>query len=233
MTGEPPGTDPVVTFESVVDLLEQWEPDVAETGTAAGRLQGFLDRGLNADADTDSVLDRDVVERRRGSNEADVSVNGEIGVKLVGEVRGATVDEVNVTLSLLSDWYSFVAVYWLDPSPEGADYRRTIERKASAPRLDLRGLAFVAGDSDDPDDADRSAGPAGLVGLSAGVAGLVAMALAGVTVVGWSLVRVAGPAVAGRRRRAVPLCAGVRDVPGGPVAAAPSRGCRVGPPPAL
>jgi len=86
MRSEPSATDPVGTFETVVGLLERWEPGVTETGTAAGRLQRFLDRGLNDD--DDGVLDRDVVERRRGSNEADVSVNGEIGIKLVGEGGG-------------------------------------------------------------------------------------------------------------------------------------------------
>lgn len=198
MTGEPsrsgegpPAVEddsPVATFESVVGLLECWQPDEVDNESAPGRLQRFLDRGLNSDSD--GVFEQDVVERRRGSTPADISVNGEIGITLVGEVRQTTIDEVKVTLSLLADWYNFIAVYWLDPSPESIDYRRTIERQTSGPRLGIRRLSFITGGAADESSGTpvRAFRPSTL-----GVAVLFVLALFGVAYLGWTVTSLAGP----------------------------------------
>lgn len=143
--GDREAADPAATFDAVVAHLDAWEPGEGSNRTAAQRLQSFLDRRLNAGSD--SVWDRDVVERRRGSAAADITVNGEIGVTLVDEVRPKTVADVRVALSLLAEQYNFVAVYWLDATPETADYRRSVERGASAGRLGVDGLRFVAADA--------------------------------------------------------------------------------------
>jgi hypothetical protein len=198
MTGDPvggetpstPGDDgPVATFGNVVELLERWQSHEVDNESAPGRLQRVLDRGLNSE--TDDVLDRDVVERRRGSNPADVTVNGEIGITLIGEVRQSTIDEVTVALSLLADWYNFIIVYWLDPSPESIDYRRTIERRTSGARLGVRRLSFVTGG-----EADGGSEPVSrrLFRLST-VAGavVVGLALSGVGFLGWTLANLTGP----------------------------------------
>lgn len=142
---EKPSLDdsPRATFEAVVDLLEHWETTGIDNQRVPNQLQQFLEQELNDE--TDSLLDRDIVECHSGSNAAEVSVNGEIGIKLVGEVRQSTVDQMTLTLSLLSDWHNFVVVYWLEPSAETSDYRRTIERTTSRTDLDLKDLRFVTG----------------------------------------------------------------------------------------
>lgn len=137
MTGDPPrpgegpsavGDDgPVATFGAVVGLLRRWQPDEGDNESAPGRLQRFLDRGLNSNGD--NVFEQDVVERRRGSAPANISVDSEIAITLVDEARQTTIDKMNVTLSLLADWYNFIAAYWLDPLPESIDHQRTIERQ--------------------------------------------------------------------------------------------------------
>ena len=156
MDPKTPATDdsPRATFESITNLLERWETAGIDNQSGRAHLQQFLDDELNDE--TDSILDRDIVERHSGSNAADLSVNGEIGIKLVGEVRRSTVDQLNNTLSLLSDLYRFVAVYWLAPSSETDDYRRTVERTASKTGLGLKGLRFVTGEYTDDDKVTNS-----------------------------------------------------------------------------
>jgi hypothetical protein len=202
MTGDPlgrdgtapaPGDGPVATFETVVELLERWQSDEIDNESAPGRLQQVLERELNSE--THSVLDRDVVERRRGSSPADVTVNGEIGITLIGEVRQSTIDEVTVELSLLADWYNFIVVYWLDPSPESIDYRRTIERRTSGARLGIRRLSFVTGEAVDEEAASGS-GPLFRPSALAGAV-LVGLVLSGVGIgagfFGWTLTNLVGP----------------------------------------
>lgn len=136
-----PLTDPRETFEAVVGHLRAWEPGAAGNRRAPQRLQAFLEARLNAGADT--VWERDVVERQRGSVAADLAVNGEIGVKLVEEVGPSRASEVGVAVDLLGDRYNYVAVYWLDATPATADSRRSVERSVSAARVGVDGLAFV------------------------------------------------------------------------------------------
>jgi hypothetical protein len=189
-----PGNGPITTFETVVELLERWQSEEVDNESAPGRLQQVLERELNDE--TDGVLDRDVVERRRRASPADVTVNGEIGITLIGEVRQSTIDEVTVELSLLADWYNFIIVYWLDPSPESIDYRRTIERRTSGARLGIRRLSFVTGEGAEGEEAaSGSGGPFRPSTLAGGV--LVGLVLSGVGIgmgyLGWTLTNLGGP----------------------------------------
>lgn len=181
---------PRATFEAVVDLLERWETTGGDNQSTPNQLQQFLEQELNDE--TDSILDRDIVERHSGSNAADLSVNGEIGIKIVGEVRRSTVDQMNNTLSLLSGLYRFVAVYWLAPSAETSDYRRTIERMALRNDLGLKGLRFVTGEYT---DAERTADSSTRIvrPLTACLSVFLALVLVGIGLLVRTLSFVTGP----------------------------------------
>lgn len=184
------GDGAVATFQAVVRALERWQPGEVDNQNVPDRLRQSLDRELNGE--TDGVLDRDVVERRRGSNPADITVNGEIGIRLVGQVRQATINEVNVTLSLLAGWYNFVVIYWLDPSPRNTDYRRTIERNSSSHQLGVRRLSFVTGgEVDGPEPGDVSGRSSHALAVS--TAGLFSLVLSGVGLLAWTLTSLTGP----------------------------------------
>lgn len=83
----PAQSDPDATFAAVLELVQSWEPVSVSTATKAGHLCSYLEQGLNDD--DSSVWERDIVEKRRGSMAADLVVNGEIGIKLVGKTRSA------------------------------------------------------------------------------------------------------------------------------------------------
>ncbi len=159
-------SDPDATFVAVLDLVQSWEPVPVSTATKVGHLCSYLEQGLN---DDDSpVWERDIVEKRRGSMAADLVVNGEIGLKLVGKTRSAGGDDLSVTLRLLSERYNYLVVYWLDASPAGADYRRNLERRISAHRSDVKALRFVerpCGESDPNDPGASTVGSPHPVGL--------------------------------------------------------------------
>lgn len=147
-------SDPDETFAAVVDLLESWDSPGAHNTTVARHLRGHLDGELN---DDDSpVWDRDIVERRRGSSSADLVVNGEVGIKLVGRTGSVNHSELTVVIQLLAERHNYLVIYWVDPSPAGADYRRSVERGVSAGQLGLKQLEFVGRPSgrlgaDEPD----------------------------------------------------------------------------------
>lgn len=138
--------DPDAKFTTVVSCLEEWQHGGENQFAAPQRLRQYLDARLNADSE--SPWERDVVERRRGSQAADVVVNGEIGVKLVQSVRPSMVTDLRVALDLLGDQYNYVAVYWVEATASTADRRRTIERKTAASRFGLREVAFVTAERD-------------------------------------------------------------------------------------
>jgi hypothetical protein len=182
---------PAKTFTTVIEELRAWEPAGRRSIAASERVRGYLDNRLN-DPD-ESPWERDVVERRRGSTAADLSVNGEIGVMLVSRVGPVAAGELRVAIQLLAERYNYVVVYWLDGSPAGVDGRRSVKRSVSAARLDLDELEFVAAPSPAP-TADRSLVGATFVAAGSirrAVPALIVSALAGV-VLGWAAVATAG-----------------------------------------
>jgi hypothetical protein len=82
------------------------------------------------------------------------------------DLRGG--DDLNVTLRLLSERYNYLAVYWLDASSAGADYRRNLERRISTHWSEVKALRFVerpCGGSDPNDPGASTAGSPRRVGL--------------------------------------------------------------------
>jgi hypothetical protein len=182
-------SDPEGRFEAVVEELRAWEPGGSGNLAESGRARAFLDARLNEG--TGSPWERDVVERRRGSTAADLSVNGEIGVVLVDDAGPATAADLRVALALLGERYNFVVVYWLDASPAGADYRRSVERGASAEQLHLAGLRFVTAPVPTR-PGDGSHGALAALGELRGVALGLLLAALGVGAVWWALAATAG-----------------------------------------
>ena len=182
------GDDPGGTFLAVVAALGAWEPAGSGTGTASRRVRSFLEARLNDG--TDSPWERDVVERRRGSAAADLAVNGEIGVTLVDDVGPATAADLRVALPLLAERYNFVVVYWLDASAAAADYRRSVERGASADRLGVDDLRFVT--APEPTATAAPVEPFAPARELRGVAAVALLLALGVGAVGWSLLATTG-----------------------------------------
>jgi len=134
-------SSPDATFAAVVDLRRSWDTPAGHNTTAVRHLRGYVDAGLNGG--DSAVWDQDIVERRRGSSSADLVVNGEIGVKLVGRTGSADPGDLTVVIRLLAERHNYLVIYWLDTSPAGTDYRRNVERGTSAAKLDLKRLEFV------------------------------------------------------------------------------------------
>lgn len=136
------GAESASKFREVVGLLDGWSPDPEDRGTEVSRqLRETLDRRLN-DAES-SRWDRDIVERRRGALTADVTVNGEIAVAVLGSARMAAVSSVRSRLDLLGGRYNYLVVYWRDAVAEDGDARRLIERRATARSLGVEDVSFV------------------------------------------------------------------------------------------
>lgn len=163
------------TFRRVVSLMKEWGPDEGSRGRDRGyRLVDHLDAGLNETSA--SQWDRGIVERWRGNYAADVSVNGEIGVAIVGDARVASVRSIKTRLDVLGERYNYVVVCWWDDSSAHADVRRTVERNTTARRLGLDGLAFCNSDRASERDGRRSAG-LGIEAASVAKFGVVAVLL--------------------------------------------------------
>ncbi len=182
-------SDPDETFAAVLDRLGSWEPGSEHAATTAGHLRTYLKRQLNGDQS--SVWERDIVERRRGSMAADVVVNGEIGIKLVGKTGSPGPGDLSVTLLLLSERYNYLAIYWLDASPAGADHRRSLERRISAHQSDIKGLQFVGQSHDESDPTEADTSGVGLRHLlGAWLVGVLVVAV--FWVVAWLITRTSG-----------------------------------------
>jgi hypothetical protein len=182
-------TDSEAKFEEVVEHLRAWTPEGTSSRAAPQRLQLYLEEQLNGDAS--SVWDQDIVERRRGSAEANLVINGEIGVKLVRSIGPTTVKSVRVTLGLLAERYNYVGIYWLDATSDTVDYRRSVERRASTTGLGLHGLAFVTDRRPAVRlDATQWAAPS-LSSFRAGI-GAAVFAAAGAGAIWWFLTHTSG-----------------------------------------
>ncbi|WP_159899116.1 hypothetical protein [Salinirussus salinus] len=186
---EPDPSDPDATFAAVVDLLESWDSPRTHNTTAARHLRDHLDRGLN---DDDSpVWTRDIVERRRGSSSADLIINGEIGVKLVGRAGSADHSDLTVVLRLLAERHNYLAIYWLDTSPAETDHRRNVERGTSTTQLGLKQLEFVRGPSAGSGPTEVGWSRVGLAGVGRPLfVGLLSVLGAGIAT--WLFVRSSG-----------------------------------------
>jgi hypothetical protein len=139
---DPTDGGPESTFHDVTELLDGWSPDPEDRGIEVSRgVRDMLDGGLNADAT--SRWDRDIVERRRGALAADVTVNGEIAVAILGSARMAAVSSIRSRLSLLGDRYNYLVVYWRDAADDDGDARRLIERRTTARSLGVEAVSFV------------------------------------------------------------------------------------------
>jgi hypothetical protein len=171
------------TFSNVVSGLSEWDPDEGGSHAETRRVRAFLEATLNEDSE--SPWERDIVERRRGSAAADLSVNGEIGVALVDDVGPSTAADLRVALPLLAERYNFIVVYWLDASSAGADYRRSVERGVSTDRLDVTGLRFVTARR--PGRTAATDDPLAPVAELRGLVTATLLLVFGIAVVGWAL----------------------------------------------
>jgi hypothetical protein len=158
--------DPDAKFHEVVGLLEDWSPDPEDRGVEVSRgLRRMLDARLNAEGP--SRWERDIVERQRGTLAADVTINGEIAVAVLGSARTAAVSSIRSRLSLLGGRYNYLVVYWRDAVDDDGDARRLIERRTTARSIGVEAIAFVG--EEVPEDADLSGdGPFPLPGLTTG-----------------------------------------------------------------
>lgn len=139
---DPGDGDPESKFRDVTALLDDWSPDPDDRGIEVSRgVREMLDGELNGGAS--SRWDRDIVERRRGALAADVTVNGEIAVAILGTARMAAVSSIRSRLALLGDRYNYLVVYWRDAVTEDGDARRLIERRATARSLGVEDVSFV------------------------------------------------------------------------------------------
>ncbi|MFC6940925.1 hypothetical protein ACFQE8_13300 [Salinirubellus sp. GCM10025818] len=162
---DPGEGDPEAKFHEVVGLLEDWSPDPEDRGVEVSRgLRRMLDARLNAEES--SRWDRDIVERQRGTLAADVTINGEIAVAVLGSARTAAVSSIRSRLSLLGGRYNYLVVYWRDAVDDDGDARRLIERRTTARSIGVEGIVFVG--EEVPGDADPSDGPFSLPGLTTG-----------------------------------------------------------------
>lgn len=148
---DPEDGDPESKFHEVINLLDGWSPDPEDRGVEVSRgMREMLDRALNADAS--SRWDRDIVERQRGALAADVTVNGEIAIAILGSVRMAAVSSIRSRLSLLGGRYNYLVIYWRDEASADNDARRLIERRATARSLCVEGVSFVGADAPEVED---------------------------------------------------------------------------------
>lgn len=182
-------SSPDATFAAVVDHLESWDLPRGHNTTAARHLRGHLDSELNDD--DSAVWDRDIVERRRGSSSADLVINGEIGVKLVGRTGSVDHSDLTVVIRLLAERHNYLAIYWLDTSPAGTDYRRNVERGTSAAQLDLKQLQFVGRPSSGPGPNEPGRLAAGLAGAGRPLF-IGALSILGVGVAAWLFTHLSG-----------------------------------------
>jgi len=160
---DPTDGGPESTFHDITELLDGWSPDPEDRGIEVSRgVRDMLDDGLNAGAT--SRWDRDIVERRRGALAADVTVNGEIAVAILGSARIAAVSSIRSRLSLLGDRYNYLVVYWRDAAEDDGDARRLIERRTTARSLGVEAVSFV-GAAEPAAGTPAAAGPFPLVGV--------------------------------------------------------------------
>lgn len=149
-------------LREVVSLLREWRPGDGSSSRDRGyRLADHLDAGLNGTAT--SQWDQDIIEQWQGNYAADVSVNGEIGIAIVGDARVASARSIKTRLDVLGERYNYVVVFWWDDTSEHADVRRTVKRNVTAKRLGLDGLAFCNSSRTRERDGRRSTG----LGISA------------------------------------------------------------------
>ncbi|WP_332898503.1 hypothetical protein [Haladaptatus sp. CMSO5] len=129
------------TFDAVRTLLDSWNPEGAQqTDTLGQRLSNYLDASLNTD--DRPIWEQDIIERRRGSLSADVVVNGEIGIAIIGDTRASGMKAFQFQLKALSKQFNYIAIYWWDISDGNADVRRIAEQRNVASRYGLQGLSF-------------------------------------------------------------------------------------------
>jgi hypothetical protein len=175
---DPGDGDPESKFRDVTALLDDWSPDPDDRGIEVSRgVREMLDGELNGGAS--SRWDRDIVERRRGALAADVTVNGEIAVAILGTARMAAVSSIRSRLALLGDRYNYLVVYWRDTADDDGDARRVIERRATARSLGVDEVSFVSAGTPGPDGPGDS-GSFPTAGIAAGAlatAGALGLAL--------------------------------------------------------